>query len=80
MMGWNSDGGAWLGMGLGMVLWIVLAVVVIWLVVRGLTALERTRTDAPGTPKPDEILRERFARGEIDAEEFERRLTLLHSK
>ena len=80
MMGWNMDGGAWLGMGLGMVLWLVLAVVVVWLIVRGLMAIERTRTDGTSTQRPEEILRERFARGDIDAEEFERRLTLLHSK
>lgn len=78
MMGWNWDGGAWLGMGFGMVLWLVLGVVVVWLIVRGLIALERTRTDSTPRSGPDEILRERFARGEIDADEFERRLALLH--
>jgi len=80
MMGWNLDGGAWLGMGLGMLLWIVLAVVVVWLIVRGLIALERTRTVGGVDSRPDEILRERFARGEIDPDEFERRLALLHGK
>ena len=80
MMGWNLDAGTWLGMGVGMLVWLVVGVVVVWLIVRGLIALERPRTDASGTPKPDEILRERFARGEIDADEFERRLTLLHGK
>ena len=78
VMGWNWDGGAWLGMGFGMVLWLVLGVVVVWLIVRGLIALERTRTGSPPSSGPDEILRERFARGEIDADEFERRLALLH--
>jgi putative membrane protein len=80
MMGWNWDAGAWLGMGVGMLIWLVIAIVVVWLIVRGLIAIERTGTDAPDAPRPDEILRERFARGEIDAEEFERRLTLVHSK
>jgi putative membrane protein len=80
MMGWNWDEGAWLGMGVGMLLWVVLGVVVVWLIVRGLIALERTRSDRPTASGPDDILRERFARGEIDAEEFERRLTLLRSK
>jgi putative membrane protein len=66
-----------------MLLWLVFAVVVVWLVVRGLMAIDRTRTDGTSTTgksMPDEILRERFARGEIDAEDFERRLTLLHNK
>jgi putative membrane protein len=80
MMGWDWDGGAWLGMGAGMLLWLVLGVVVVWLIVRGLVALEQTRSDRPTGSGPDDILRERFARGEIDAEEFERRLALLRSK
>ncbi len=80
MMGWSWDAGAWVGMGVGMLVWLVVVVVVVWLIVRGLIALERPRTEAPATPKPDEILRERFARGEIDAEEFERRLNLLQSR
>lgn len=83
MMGWNWDAGAWLGMGFGMLLWLVFAVVIVWLVVRGLTALDRPRTDGttrPDKAMPDEILRERFARGEIDSEEYEKRLTLLHSR
>lgn len=78
MMGWNTDGGAWLGMGFGMLVWLILAVVVVWLIVRGLIALERTRTGGTPSSGPDDILRERFARGEIDAEEFERRMALLH--
>jgi putative membrane protein len=80
MMGWNWDGSVWLGMGVGMVLWLVLTVVVVWLVVRGLIALERPQAGGANGSAPDEILRERFARGEIDADEFERRLTLLQSK
>jgi putative membrane protein len=80
MMGWNWDGGAWLGMGIGMVVWLVVAIAIVWLIVRGLMALERRGTDNSGRSAPDAILRERFARGEIDAEEFERRLTLLHGK
>jgi putative membrane protein len=80
MMGWDWDAGTWLGMVVVMLVWIVLAVVVVWLTVRGLIALERTRTDAPSVTTPDDILRERLARGEIDAAEFERKLTLLRGK
>ena len=78
MMGWNWDAGTWLGMATGMLLWIILAVIVVWLTVRGLIALERTRTDARSDTDPDDILRERLARGEIDAKEFEDKLRLLH--
>lgn len=80
MMGWNLDGGAWLGMGFGMLVWLVLAVVVVWLIVRGLIALERTRTGSDVGSRPDDILRERFARGEIDPDEFEKRLAVLDGK
>jgi putative membrane protein len=80
MMGWNWDGGAWFGMGLGMLLWLVVGVIVVWLLVRGLIALERPRTDSAHREEPEEILRARFARGEIDAEEYEHRLTLLRGK
>jgi putative membrane protein len=80
MMGWNWDDGAWLGMGIGMLVWLVFAVVIVWLVVRALTALDRRGSDGRNQAAPDEILRERFARGEIDAEEYERRLTILHGR
>lgn len=79
MMGWNWDGGAWVGMGLGMLIWVVFGVLVVWLMVRGLIALERPRADGPRRPSPEEILRERFARGEIDREEFERSTALLRA-
>jgi hypothetical protein len=45
MMGWNWDGSAWLGMGIGMLLWLVFAVAIVWLVARGLTELDRRRPD-----------------------------------
>jgi len=79
MMGWNWDGGSWVAMGLGMLVWLVVGVIVVWLVVRGLMALERQRTDVPRPSAPEDILRERFARGEIDSDEYERRLAILRA-
>lgn len=76
-MGWNWDGQSWAAMGLGMIAWLVIGVIVVWLVVRGLLALERPRGDGFRRPEPEEILRERFARGEIDSDEYERRLAFL---
>ena len=40
---------------------------------------EHTHTHMPVAPTPEEILRERLARGEIDEEEYRRRLTTLHA-
>lgn len=79
MMGWNLDGGPCAAMGLGMLVWLVIGVIAVWLVVRGLIALERPRADGLRRPEAEEILRQRFARGEIDADEYERRLALLRS-
>ncbi|MFF9136712.1 SHOCT domain-containing protein [Streptomyces albogriseolus] len=36
-------------------------------------------THTPAGPSPEQLLAERFARGEIDEEEYQRRLTALHS-
>lgn len=75
--GWGIVG--WLGMGLMMVsIWVIPIALVVWLVVRG------SRNDrAAGTRSPvsqaDEVLAERFARGEIDEDEFNRRHELLSS-
>ena len=82
MMGWwNWADGGWLGMGVGMLLWLIVIVAVVWLMVRLLVRSER----APGEPPtarqtPEEILRERFARGEVNAEEYRQRSELLKEK
>jgi len=67
-----TDGGWGLGMGPGMwVFWILLIVVVIALV----KAAGQCTRSSPGTPdkSPMDILRTRYARGEIDEQEYERR-------
>jgi len=83
MMGWD-DGwgtGVWLAMSLMMVtmvaFWAGLIAFVAWLV-RG-SRYEGPR-ESPGDPadRADELLAQRFARGEIDEEEFVRRRELLH--
>ena len=65
MMGWDWNGGDWVAMGLGMLVWLLLGVIVVWIVVRGLIALERPRSDGPRRPEAEEILRVRLARGEL---------------
>lgn len=76
MWGYGFSWGGVFLMVLGMVLWIALLVVLVWVVIRW---LER-RTSIPGSsatstpvnqPSALEILRLRYARGEIDAATFE---------
>ena len=69
MMG--TDGGWGFGMGPGMwIFWIVLIVIVVALV-----KMAGPGSGSPDTPDktPMEILKARYARGEIDEEEFNRR-------
>jgi len=75
MMYWDGDGSGWVwfAMTLSMVLFWVAVGVVIWLLVR------RPNDPTPNPPGPsaEELLRQRFAAGDIDEAEFERRLGTL---
>jgi putative membrane protein len=69
--GWGWDGGGggfW--MLVGFLLLIALVVLVAWAVMH-LSRTGRATTHDPSRPTPNEILRERFARGEITAQQFE---------
>jgi putative membrane protein len=71
----HLDGWGWFGMVVGMVaFWGLVLAAGYWLV-RSLVGPART---APTRrPTPDELLAERFARGEIDEAEYLRRLDTL---
>jgi putative membrane protein len=81
MYGWGPQG--W---GVGM--WIVMAIamVIFWaIVIFGIVALVRYlghSHDASSTPTsdPEAILRERFARGEVDEEQFRKSLGTLRER
>ena len=66
-----AGGGGWLWMLGGLLLVIGIIVLVVWMVTRTSRAGE-TMTQGPSGPTPNDILSERFARGEITEEEFER--------
>jgi putative membrane protein len=70
MMGWYGGGmglGAWLFMG---TFWVLLLVLIVWLVVRLLPSGDRSGS-GPVRQSPEEILAARFARGELDDNEYE---------
>jgi putative membrane protein len=77
MMGWyvgdHMSGWGWLGMTLSTVLFVGL------LVLGGLLLVRVTRqSDRPlAVPSPERLLAERYARGDIDEEEYRRRLATL---
>lgn len=65
-LGWGGD--HWI---IGLLLLVGLVVLIVW-VVTTISRSGRAATHDPSRPTPNEILRERFARGEITEEEFEK--------
>ena len=74
MMGWYDDGVGWGGW-----LLMVLAMVAFWtLVVFAVVTLFRGSKPAAARRTPEQILDERFARGEIEEVEYQARRDALH--
>lgn len=74
--GWSGGGWSWLGMGLW---WLVLLGAIVWWVV-AVVRCPAPLGRGPGSPQGRldidaalHILRERYARGEIETEDFDRR-------
>ncbi|KOV74262.1 hypothetical protein ADL00_02565 [Streptomyces sp. AS58] len=68
----------WFAMSAGMILvWAVIITIAV-LLFRALDS-PHEHTHSPTAPTPEEILRERLARGEINEEEYRRRLSTLHA-
>jgi putative membrane protein len=85
MDGWGAFG--WLGMLITLFFWGGLLVLLIWAVVRIVTAIEHRHSTPPHTAQghaqdssAEEILKQRFARGEIDTKEFEERRRMLRDE
>lgn len=76
MSGW---GGGWMGMLFMMVFWGLVIVGLIFLV-RGMFQTTRRQQDFPANrSSATEILKERYARGEIDKDEFEEKKRMLET-
>lgn len=74
----HMAGGGMGGMGLGMtLLWVVLIAALAWLVAGALSGARDDRRSGGDPQEALEILKQRYARGEIDRDEYEdRRRTL----
>ena len=73
MMWGYGFGWGWVLMSFGTILWIALLVVLVWALLRWLS--NRAPTSTPQMPQSalpaEEILRQRYARGEIDTATYE---------
>ena len=79
MMWWNDGTGwvGWVAMLLAMVAFWTLVIVVVLAIFRGDRDSQPLRS--PGRHDPEQILDERFARGEIDVEEYHDRQAALRA-
>lgn len=81
MMWYDGDWGwgGWALMTVGMVLFWVVVITAVVLAVRYLAGPRGTAASPPGpTPtRAEDVLAERFARGEIDEDEYRQRIALL---
>ena len=73
MAGWGGGGPGWGWFGLTHLLWWALVVVAIVLLARRVTGRGRQPPPHPPVDRALDILRERYARGEIGKDEFEQR-------
>ena len=77
-MMWFGTGGWWMGLWM-MAFWVGVVLLVVW----GVRALADTSSSPPrnrGERSASRILEERFARGEIDRQEFEQRRAALEDR
>ena len=67
------DGMGWGGMWFGWVFWLVFLAAIIWVVVTIVNKNQKSGSNEPVPPREDalEILKKRYARGEITKEQFE---------
>ncbi|MEW5530682.1 MULTISPECIES: SHOCT domain-containing protein [Streptomyces] len=75
----GMGGWGWVAMTFTMVLLVALAVAGVVLLLRSVDGFLSGPGQPPAAPSAKQVLAERFARGEIDEEEYEQRLTALRA-
>lgn len=83
MMYWYggpASGWGWVLMGVGMVVFWGIVITAVVLLVRSPRAAAQTPGQPTARPTPEQVLAERFARGEIDEADYTGRLATLHRK
>lgn len=76
MGGWGTFG--WLWMVIPLLFWGGLLVLIAWAITRAFPGGRGENSSGERRPESaEEVLRDRFARGEVDAEEYEERLRVL---
>jgi putative membrane protein len=76
-----GDGGIWVGMILSWIFWILVVALVVVLLVRLLRTHDGGwRGPVNGPDSAEEILHRRLANGEIDVDEYERRMAALRAQ
>ena len=80
MMDGMMGGGIWLWMLVPLLLWGGLLALGVWALLRIFPNGRGDGGSAPPGESAEEILRRRFARGEIDAEEYERSIEVLRNE
>lgn len=77
--GYGAGFGGWLAMWGGMLLLWAAAVVVLVLLLRAVARLGEGGRPAGAAPAAERVLAQRFAAGDIDEEEYQRRLVTLRA-
>jgi putative membrane protein len=84
MWGYWNNGGlgwmGWLGMGIGMLINLAIVGLIIYLVVRAFSKDGFRDTHTNYSNSAVQILKERFAKGEIDEEEYNKRMDVINRK
>lgn len=77
---WMHDWNGWWAWVVMPIMMVAFWGIVIWAVLALVRGSEQQRPSRPPGPSPEEILGERFARGEIDETEYEARLATLRGR